>query len=217
MLVSHKYKFIFLKAKKVSGTSTEAFLERYCLSDDLEKTHQHTHEVAEQETKYGIIGNRITQKYKKWYNHKPAEELRRDLGQTTWNEYKKICNIRNPFDIAVSYYTRQEYIKPDKKAFENFLKDPRTVNYLLSNRNIWSIDGNLSYDFYIRQENLKEDLDNLIKQLDLPFYDLDIPTYKMKHKREHYSAYYNNESKAIIEKLFEKELKHFNYTFDLHN
>jgi len=213
MLVSHKYKFIFLKAKKVSGTSTEAFLERYCLSDELEKTHQHTHEVNEQETQYGIIGNRITQIYKKWYNHKPAKELRRDLGVETWNAYKKICNIRNPFDVAVSYYTRKVYIKPDKAVFEKFLKDPETVRYLLSNRDIWSIDGNLTYDFYIRQENLKEDLDNLIQELKLPFYDLDIPTYKMRHKREHYSEYYNENSRVIIEKLFEKELDHFGYSF----
>lgn len=37
MLISHKYKFIFLKAFKVSGTSTESFLERYCLSDEDKK------------------------------------------------------------------------------------------------------------------------------------------------------------------------------------
>jgi hypothetical protein len=215
MLVSHKYKFIFLKAKKVSGTSTEAFLERYCLSDEQEKIHKHTHEVSEQESEYGIIGNRVTQIYDKWYNHKPALELKRDIGDDIWNNYKKICNIRNPFDIAVSYYCRQHPMPANKQMFEKFLKDPETIKYLLTNKAIWSINGEFSHDFYIRQENLEEDLSSLIKELNLPFYDLDIPTYKMKHKRPHYSAYYSFKSRNIIETYFKEELKYFGYKFEI--
>jgi hypothetical protein len=35
MIVSHKYKFIFLKTKKTAGTSIEISLSRYCDEDDI--------------------------------------------------------------------------------------------------------------------------------------------------------------------------------------
>jgi hypothetical protein len=215
MLVSHKYKFIFLKAKKVSGTSTEAFLERYCLSDELEKSHQHKHESDETISEFGIIGNRITQIYDKWYHHKSADEIRRDIGDKIWNSYVKICNIRNPFDVAVSYYCRQIPFEANKTEFENFIKKQETIDYLLTNKQIWSYDGKFNFDFYIRQENLKIDLENLIKKINLPFYDLNIPTYKMRHIRPHYSQYYNENTRKIIEHHFKDELKFFNYSFEI--
>ena len=35
MIISHKYKFIFLKTKKTAGTSIEISLSRFCGDDDI--------------------------------------------------------------------------------------------------------------------------------------------------------------------------------------
>ncbi len=35
MIISHKYKFIFLKTKKTAGTSIEISLSRYCGDKDI--------------------------------------------------------------------------------------------------------------------------------------------------------------------------------------
>ena len=35
MIISHKYKFIFLKTKKTAGTSIEISLSRYCGNNDI--------------------------------------------------------------------------------------------------------------------------------------------------------------------------------------
>ncbi|WP_275670288.1 hypothetical protein [Okeania hirsuta] len=35
MIISHKYKFIFLKTIKTSGTSIEIYLSRFCGDDDV--------------------------------------------------------------------------------------------------------------------------------------------------------------------------------------
>ena len=53
MLVSHLYKFIFIKSLKTAGTSTEVFLEQYCISD-IEESHWRGAIATEE----GIIGKR---------------------------------------------------------------------------------------------------------------------------------------------------------------
>ena len=35
MIISHKYKFIFLKTTKTAGTSVEISLSRFCGDDDI--------------------------------------------------------------------------------------------------------------------------------------------------------------------------------------
>jgi hypothetical protein len=212
MLISHKYKFIYLRPKKVAGTSTEAFLERYCLPDELESTHQPQHTREEEVTSDGILGSRRVKK-NNWFAHKLPKDIKTEVGEEIWNSYVKVCNIRNPFDLAVSFYTRKEYLPPNKNEFEIFLSDEKNLKTLLKNKKIWSENGSFSHDYYIRQENLVDDLNKLMDSLKLPNYNAEIPTYKVKHTREHYSQYYNIKTKKIIEDNFKEELEFFNYSF----
>jgi len=212
MLISHKYKFIYVRPQKVAGTSTEAFLERYCLPDELESSHQHQHARTEEVSEDGILGSRKNKK-NIWFAHKLPEDIKKEIGDDIWNSYVKICNIRNPFDLAVSFYTRKEYLPPNKSEFEKFLSDEKILKKLLRNKKVWSENGSFSYDYYIRQENLVDDLNNLIISLKLPNYNSEVPTYKQNHTREHYSQYYNIKTKKIIEDNFKEELEFFNYSF----
>lgn len=216
MLISHKYKFIFLKARKVSGTSTEAYLERYCLSDEEEKIHENAHATEEIVSDYGIIGSRLSKPSKKWYNHKLPLDIKKDIGDDIWFSYKKICNIRNPFDIAVSMYffknTKNANFKPSINNFEFFLND--NIINLIDNKKFWRIENKFSHDFYIRQESLKEDLLNLVNELNLPLYTTEMPTYKIIPNRPHYSTLYNNNTIKIITDNFGDVLEHFKYKFE---
>lgn len=163
---------------------------------------------------FGIIGSRLTEP-KTWFNHKSSSDILKDIGEEIWNSYKKICNVRNPYDIAVSYYfyenRNNQLFLPTTDNFEIFLENQ--LNYLLYNRNFWVIDGKFSNDYYIRQENLKEDLENLINGLNLPHYDFNIPNYKVSKNRPHYSELYNENTKKIIQDNFGDVLDHFKYSF----
>jgi len=215
MLISHKYKFIFIKARKVSGTSTEAYLERYCMSDIDEERHIPSHGISEYVSDWGIIGSRLTKPFGKWFNHKKPLEIKNEIGDEIWNSYKKICNIRNPYDVAVSlfFFKNQKNLNfdPNTKSFEKFLN--QNLNNLLDNKGYWKVNGNFTHDFYLRKENLKEDIFKLIETLSLKKYESEIPLFK-KIDRPHYSKFYNSITKKIIYNNFEDVLEHFKYKFE---
>lgn len=213
MLVSHRHKFIYLKARKVAGTSIESYLERYCMSEELEKVHQPKHASDFKKDSYGIIGARMNgNSNPKWYNHKLSSELKKDLGDDIWNNYTKICNIRNPYDMIVSWYhyqTRQNVI--DKKKFNLFLNHKINQNIIKKNKEIWSYNGNFDFE-YIRFENLEEDLYTIMEKLNLKNYEDNVPHFK-KSNRTHWRKYYNDKSIEIVYNMFKEEINHFGYQF----
>ena len=129
MLVSHLHKFIYLKSKKTASTSVEIFLQKYCINPNkinnftrLVKSNKNILNLDEKESenKYGIVGSRGNKMHivsKKWYNHKPSFELKKDIGEDLFNNYLKICNVRNPYDLAVSMY---EWKKSQNNIKESF-------------------------------------------------------------------------------------------------
>ena len=224
MLVSHLHKFIYLKSKKTAGTSVEVFLQKYCIDPNkiedftnLVKSNKNVLNLKgkETESKYGIIGSRgrgMHRKNRIWYHHKPAEDIKNEIGKDIFNNYLKICNIRNPYDLAVSMYEWKKNQSNIKESFDEFLLDLKWQNKLKSNIDIWSING--KYDFkYIRFENLEEDLSNVLKDLNIKEDQVILPHYK-KMNRSNYREYYKNqESIDIISKIYKKEIELFNYNF----
>lgn len=213
MLVSHRYNFIYLKARKVAGTSVESFLQRYCLSPENEKNFIIAHDTDFTKSEYGIISGRMKGKENwNWYNHKEPIELRQQLGDNIWNNYIKICSVRNPYDMMVSWFhfmTGYQGLKKEK--FTIFVKNIQSHSLILKNKNIWSEDGEFNFR-YIRFENMEEDLKTIMNELNLPDYQVELPHFK-KSNRAEWRDYYTIETKNIVYKLFEKEINHFNYEF----
>ena len=104
VLVSHKYKFIYIKNKKVAGTSVESFFGQFCINP--EKKYDFSHSIIQSIDDYGIIGCRVLGVGINdiWKNHKNAISIKNDLGNDKFNEYFKFCVIRNPYDVMVSLY-----------------------------------------------------------------------------------------------------------------
>lgn len=218
MLISHRYKFIFLKSRKTAGTSSETFLERYCVSPSKEATYTPQHTSNGEVTQYGIIGNR--QKGKGGISpHIYPEKVKKGVAKNYWDDYTKIVNIRNPYDTAVSFYHWKAYKNNtthqiDKNKFEKWLLQGGG-NTVKSNLKFW---GDLNDDpnkyIFLRYENLQEDLNNTLVRLGMPNYNKPLPTYKTNlYSRSHYSLYYNDNSKQFIDKFFKDVMYKFGYTF----
>src|SRR6266542_4496127 len=120
MILSHKYKFIFIKTAKTAGTSIEAFLSRHCGASDVVtpieppvEGHQPRnylgfinpiHEILERPGKiFAALRHSITSR-EKFYRHMPAFEVQKRVPCEVWNSYFKFCVERNPWDKVLSHY-----------------------------------------------------------------------------------------------------------------
>ena len=217
MLISHRYKFIFVKTYKTAGTSTEAFFQRFCLSPLDQTKYHYKHGADESITKYGIIGHRLdgNKGTHKWFNHKSVASIKGDLGENLFNSYTKICNIRNPYDIVVSSYLFNHRHLGDvtltPEILEDWLKSKYTIRYLNMNKTLW-FSTDFKYE-YIRHENIEEDIKSVCEKLGIEIETVNLPSFKVSPGRKHYREYYSEEAKKVVADLYSDELKTFNYEF----
>ena len=113
MIISHKYKFIFVKTRKTAGTSLEVTLSKYCGPEDVfsvinppEEGHEPRNYMIDQSA--GL----------EYYNHMPAREMKAQIGEEIWNSYFKFCYERHPYLKAVSLYRmHRHHYKGDKTQY----------------------------------------------------------------------------------------------------
>lgn len=220
MLCSHSKKFIYLKTIKTAGTSVEIFFEKYCCPPDGYIESHATNEVI---SPYGIIGYRgIDPTGSVYYNHMPAEIIKKLLGKEIWDSYLKFCVIRNPYDKAVSMFwmmlsqeERMHLFKSDfqitRDRFSEFVNDVRN---LPSDRHIFTIDGRVEVDFFIKYENLLEDIKSTCQLIGVDFKVENLGNYKrnFRLRSEHYSEYYRENSRRRVADFYAWEISNFNYT-----
>lgn len=213
VLVSHIFKFIYIKNRKVAGTSVEAFFEKYCIKPD--KKYKAEHQSEQRVSEYGIIGCRMVSIPKEhlWYNHITASEIKKILGSDKFNRYFKFSVVRNPYDKIVSlfHFFANKVDNDLKKNFKNFC-----INYDCNDMNSICIDGKPICDMYIRYENLENDIIQVCKKLGIKDYDIkELPKFKsgIRDKSKSYREYYDDETKMIVYKKHENEIKYFGYDF----
>jgi len=147
MLVSHKHQFIFMKPQKTAGTSVELVLSKYCGESDVvtpflfepdpdirkkhgapEPLNYVTRKKPNTWTKgdlYRLVRYGMVPEIR-FKEHHPAHVVKKLVGIETWNNYRKISIIRNPWDHAVSYYNWVKY--------RNILKDRLTSMFEIFTR-----------------------------------------------------------------------------------
>lgn len=230
MILSHEYRFIFIKTSKTAGTSVELALSRYCGPGDI-ITPLHADDEATRSALGGRgpqncyappwdykpkdIGRLLLRGRRKlvYYNHISARELRDRLSPEVWNGYFKFCIERNPFDRMISsYYWRQA--AGGRRTLTNFIAEkgyvPKQHGY-----NLYAIDGKIAVNHVLRYENLQTDLDEVARHLDLPTAP-ELPFAKSSHRKDRrpYAEVLSSEDRAMIEELYADEIRIFNYPFE---
>lgn len=177
MIISHKYKFIFIKVRKTGSSSLEALLAQHCATDDIitpmPSSPEHKlsrnweravsswrlpYRIPElvfwQDTiqKYNGLSQRQQILRGNYYNHIRACDVKACIPNKIWNSYYKFCCDRNPWDKILSRYVWQ-YHGAGKHL------DPKLPNEVTAelftdyiNRGIKSSPSISDYPFYSNRQ-----------------------------------------------------------------
>ena len=181
MIILHEPKIIFLKARKVAGTSLEIAFSKYAddssiitpVGDEDELLRKSLGFRGPQGHMYSIrerlnfplknVLPALLRKScrRKYTQHMSAEVVRARIGWEVWSSYYKVSVIRNPFDYFVSYYCWQHFnVRNDKRPdFCDWCR--KNLDVYALNDEQYLIDGEPIIDRFLRFENLLEDISDL--------------------------------------------------------
>jgi len=198
MIISHEYKFIFIKTRKTAGSSIEKYLLNYLKDTDyvftgMEPENMLPHNVNSNKEHAGW----------RWISKNYPNE---------WKSYFTFAVERNPWDRAVSLYHWYSAYKPKKvkRGFTSFIKHKN-----FENCNDWGKYANsegLLIDSLISYETLHE---SFIKENKIPYQGELLKTFVKSgiRPKKDYTSYYNSETKEIISELYRNQISLLGYSF----
>jgi len=232
MVISHKYKFIFIKTRKTAGSSIQIYLSELCGEEDIVSTidrperpyrprnyrglYNPLPELLERNSAGSVmktLGRFFT--LKKFQSHIKAREVRDRVPKDVWDGYYKFTVERNPWDKVLSHYhfVRQRYYKYDKNiSFDEYLK---TADLPYNYKKYTDFEGNILVDRVVRYENLDRELGEVFGRLGVPF-EGSLGAQEKSHYRKDrrpYQDVYNEEQKSLVAELFSREINMLGYEF----
>ncbi len=193
MILSHSRKFVFVRTKKVAGSSVESYLEPF-----VEK---------------GEVRNGRPNERGELYYHSPANHIIERIGKERWEEYFTFSIARHPFDRMISEYF---WARIPRETFSDFIRSPRAIhtqNHTVLNTGLYQ-----PIDFIIKYENLQEDLTKVLNRLEIPVDLSKLGNEKgtQRKDRRHWSEFINDVDMNYIKSHFEQELRfHRNLGYDV--
>jgi hypothetical protein len=217
MLLSLRYKFLFVHIAKTGGTSIRAALRPYKWRDPYRIPLFLCSRIS------SLSRHRLACKLPRHAKAIAAYEM---LPRELFNELFKFAFVRNPWDLQVSSYHHIQRERPHLlegiKDFEGFLRwklDPvgRPYQYIidtsieLQSDYLIDLNGSIIVDFIGRYERLEEDFQEACARIG-------IKAPKLPHKRQArlrtaYQKYYTDETAELIAKHFKRDIEMFGYSF----
>ena len=229
MILSHKYKFIFIKTAKTAGTSIEVFLSKHCGPTDVLTPIEPSVEGHQPRNYEGLINpipDIIERPHKilsalrhsilsrdKFYRHMPASEVQKRVPRAVWNSYFKFCVERNPWDKVLSHYHMHAAREGGSLSLNEYLARGRFP--LNSFRYTDRRGKKIIVDRILRYENLPAELSEVFSKLNIPFNGTLDVSAKSQYRtdRRPYQQVFNDDQWRIVEKAFAKEIELHDYRF----
>lgn len=167
MLISHKYKFIFIRNVKTAGTSIEIELSRLMSDEDI---------VTEIKPAYEDHKPR-NQIYKghKFFNHMSAKNIKDIIGENIFKKYFKFCVEREPVDKCVSYFSMFKNSPHHKSEISDMTWNEFLSSNLLPIDYLKYTDGKkMIIDKILKYENLDDELKLELNKLGIKFEKLKV-------------------------------------------
>ena len=218
MIISHKYKFIFIKTRKTAGTTIEYNLSKYLGHNDIITPSKQANYLAQnyiQQSSFSKFLNTLNLKklskffYFKFTDHMHAIEIKKKIDkkiyQTILNFALKENQSTNVFHIILCEKNSQNSnFKRKNMSWNEFVKKKRFP----IDTNFYTHNNKFIIDKIIRYENLENELSSILN-------NLGIKNFKIKKSvnnsfRETNPTITENQKK-IIYKKFKSSLKVLNY------
>lgn len=239
VLISEKYRFIYIKNIKVGGTSVEDFFAQYCAPPGIYKSLYYSTDNQkdcyrlELITSYGLVGKNPSN----WTNQHISKNIKSFYTKSIFHDqhagskcilenfpgkfvnFFKFCVVRNPFDRMVSWYEWEKKCKTTLlNSFREFILN-ESANKINKMNCDWyhriTLDCEPICDFYIKFENLEKDILEVCKKLDIKDVNInELKHFKQSEDKAHYSTYYDEELIDIVSTHAKEELEYFNYKFE---
>lgn len=202
MLISHKYKFIFIKTKKTAGTSIEIELSKNMDYNDIVTPIKPNFE--------GHQARNFIYKGYKLNNHISALNLKKLLPKNIFENYFKFCVEREPVDKSISDYSMLRN-SPYHNNQTKFLQWSKYVDYRKFPMDVEKYtDENeqLLVDKIIKYENLNNEMYEITERLSFPYNGINVRA--KSGFREDVKV--TNLQRKVIYDVFEKSNKHTLYS-----
>lgn len=188
MIISQKYKFVFIANAKTGTATIHKTLLKQIKDDKLIDESQ------------WCLGEK----------HLSCSDLLK--GRPWYKNYYFFTFVRNPWHRTLSWYffskkSNEKSRNTSKMSFEEFLLTRPTIWKGLDNQQKQFTAG---CDFVGRTENLQNDFNTVCDKLKIPKVTL---PQKNSTEHEHYTQYYNDQTRDIVAKAFRKDIEFFNFKY----
>lgn len=218
MIVSHKYRFIFLRTEKTGGTSLTAALQSLLDEGDVQGKMNRPAWAKYSPIHHGALKRH----FPRWFGlhrHATARQVRDVVGRRFFDSYFKFAIERNPWDRQVSLYFHREWKK--NNASPDFDRHMRSFFYRnseyvrLNNWSIYAIGDKIVADRVLRYETLDQDIPELFAQLGV---DCPVEMPKLRSyapDRPHYSTFYSDMTRELVTRWYAREIDALGYRFEV--
>lgn len=200
MIISHKYKFIFVKTSKTAGTSIEVYLSNLCADGDIFTPIS------------PAVEGHCPRNHKGYYNHITASEIRSSVSSKCWSDYFKFCVERNPWDKTLSWFYMLNKVSQPITWSEYIESRNFPYNY---NKYMDLTSGVRLVDEIIYYENLNKGLTDVFKRLGVPFEGELSVNAKANYRKDRrsYREVIAQDEASLIGKVFRPEIEMHGYSF----
>lgn len=216
MLLSHRYRFLFVHIAKTGGTSVRGALQQYRWRDPYYLPQFIASKLS------GLVNHEVAIKLPRHCKAVTAQEM---LPRAFYDGLFKFAFVRNPWDLQVSsfHHIRRErpHLVNEGETFDAFLRrklDPERpwqyhIDTSMTPQTDYLIDlhGNLIVDFIGRYEQLQDDFDAVCARIGIPGKTL--PHKRKATDRARYRDYYTETTRDLVAQHFKADIDRFGYDF----
>ena len=216
MILDDNNKFLFIHIPKTGGSTIKNSL----VYEKSNNQYTSLRQVIQKSQPEKLI--RIDHKDRIINSHNSIYQISRSV---RIDNYFKFAFVRNPWDRIVSYYhyliqywdlskdhplTFRDWVLNSKSKKGRSFLDSRCARITQFDHVSNLETKELLLDFVGKFENLQEDFDKVCKIIDIPSQKLNIVNTS---KHEHYTKYYNEDTKNMIGDYYRKDIEYFDYEF----